>query len=492
MKRVIIVSLWGNVGDWKKTRYHIDIDYNEIECSSTEKVNVDKPPTKSTTALLYEVYRKICGEENVKPVIILPYSLILNDEKFRKELEKNNSSELGSKDLEKRLKQWIKEQANKDYDLLLNNLINNAEFIYIVGPLTYYKTSNKSFSMPEPPDEQITGTESKIHFRNNEEILNVIETMIIKGLYEILMRSNSNKYNEIEIVVDVTHGLNFYIPSFINGVKIATSLLVMSKIIRKEEIKKISISIYGSSPVSKEPIVNSENVSASIYNLGDIIIAKKEDNIMENLSFSLLQSEIMNELLTSTNYKALIKKYRTISYFSIGVIPWAIYYSKRSSDKELFDKNIDVQFKIKKENNNNIFISYKTKISENNIEKALILEILLSKILNEIETEDEGQWLCCTFDTLNFLAENILVTPYTDLLKDQLNMSEIGKYFEKVNEETYQNKNDRLKEEVILDPFHWDEFKRNFIAHAGLSKDNVGTVKIYLKDKKVCLNKKLE
>ncbi|BDB98694.1 CRISPR-associated DxTHG motif protein [Saccharolobus caldissimus] len=490
MKRVIIVSLWGNVGDWKKTKYYID--YNEIKCSSTEKVNVGKP-TKSTTALLYEVYRQICGEENVKPVIILPYSLILNDEKFRKELEKVNSLELSSKDLEKGLKQWIEEQAKKDYDdLLLNNLINNAEFIYIVGPLTYYKTSNKSFNMLEQLDEQkITSAESKILFRKSEKILNVIETMIIKGLYEILMKSNSNKYSEIEVVVDVTHGLNFYIPSFINGVKIATSLLAVNKIIRKEEIKKISISIYGSSPVSKEPIVSSENISASIYNLADIIIAKKEDDVMENLSFSLLQSEIMNELLTSTNYKALIKKYRTISYFSIGVIPWAIYYSKRSSNKELFDKNIDIQFKIKKKNND-IFISYKTKISENNIEKALILEILLSKILNEIETEDDGQWLCCTFDTLNFLAENILVTPYTDLLKDQLNMDEIDKFFEKVNEKTYQNKNDRLKEEVMLDPFHWDEFKRNFIAHAGLSKDNVGIVKIYLKDKKVCLNKKLE
>ncbi len=335
---ILLTATWGNPEEWKHAEYLIELEKFEANGLGKCTVPLNRKFISSTLALKYFLHKEV----GIKPGLlafsqdtILLSRLLENPEFFEKSQNIKRRDILNSlyKELYYAKEELAKELEMKDYE-------EYKKFVVFV------------------PGVISTAKGADVLTWRGEHIYDVISGIIVAGIYKKFVEE-SNDARRIAILMDTTHGINYLVTAFSQGVVLASLIYALYRLAINNRLEDLVIYHYNSDPLAKE----SEEPLLKLHLLRKISVVKNNRISLYQL-FSIIENSVKVEGLNNLSGKMYVfwkeidkSKWRkileTLLLFIRGALVWAL---RLSSDIDhvphldhIVDGAKDVYLEFKKE-----------------------------------------------------------------------------------------------------------------------------------------------
>jgi len=416
---ILIVASWGNPKEYIPSVYVLEVE--KVSNSGKRRIVIDgdKRSYHSSTAAIRDVLRKIgISNENIEMLIFYQDTILIDyiEEMFdlgkQKEIEKSEIKEKLLGRLYEEVRDVIKElgvKDHKDYERFVR---------FVPGVIT-----------------RVEG--GYIYSWRYEHCYDLLLGAITLYTYEKL-NEIPKEARKIAILLDTTHGINYFVTALKEGVLRASMLYAFNRFIESvdtdkstdKSLEEFTIYHYNSDPIS-EPDSNSKSVkctpSLKIHMLDKIAIVKN-GRVLLNTLFTEIEEHVRREDPRAIENELSIywggvewdKIINALILFSRGLLIWSLRLSHEISKipdiKELegaIDKlklKIDVSRNV---NRTEYKLSYtpSNRVPMRNVVEYAILVNMLKDLGNKIMYKN---------DTNNFIVntmKNLLKEIGTEITK---------------------------------------------------------------------------
>lgn len=429
----ILISVWGEPGGWREVTY---LNINE----SVQEKNI--------SGLAFYKGNKI--------IIIVQDSILFRN----KNVKPNNK---------------IVEEVYPKFSEKLKDIKTYDELVTLIKEYVseiVNKILSKSRNVSEKTDVEVIVVPSIGNFYGNiTGKMSEIGTIDINAISGILLLELYKKLRDVsdeEIILDVTHGLNYLTNTSFYIVNILSRLL--KKKLRIINFIQISQDVFKEYEIAKNPFL-SLNLSEEILDFEGMKIYTEKNIIREE------DINIIKGIILSTSYSTLLPLLYYLEKYDVGIISKLDYHKYAKFNR----KNEEIEISYEK-NFNRIF-------SYHHILKFIICDYLYRTLEEEIKSKIDDGFSSKTIENALNKIEHILYPISEKIIYTELN--NIKRVAEK-NKEKLKNKYILLGEilypsSLIARLFNcikkcleskrsattedYQSRNRNFIAHAGFLKD---------------------
>ncbi len=402
---LLLVASWGLPKDYKKAQYSIEVEKHhekgyeraEISISNSRKLYC------SSTAAIRDLLEKKLGVRNLDLLVFVQDTILMrkvigsehlyfDKEYSRHELERDLFAELYSSN----------EEVARELDIY--EAENYSKFVKFVPGVIAARKINIRYSWRE------------------KYIYDVLKEFIVFYTYKKLISTAENA-KRVAVLLDTTHGINYFVTALSDGVLVATTLYALNRFVNKfinnkPQLDELIIYHYNSDPIY--PSRRDEH-SLTIHLLSRIPVVKKG-----KISLARIRS-VIEEPVSIEGFKTLTNKLScvwrdinwkriiwTLQCFSRGLIVWslriAIDISPLPQEKEIENiiKNIKLSFR-KDVKEYKIKYVYGDKKPISPIIEYLTLTRLLDNLAKKIEYDKYDEVCGYIAEIIDYLKEDSML-----------------------------------------------------------------------------------
>ena len=298
--KTIIISTWGLPKNYREVYYVLEIITKNggMDCVPRSK-DIKK---SSSTAAIKEILERKLNVKNIELLIFVQDTILLD------EIRKNSSMYRGKDFSRKSLK-------DKLFVALYNSNITVARELGVNDPNAYRNIVRF-----------VPGTLSyveglRLYTWRGKRIYDVLRGILMLYIYSKLKELGDPE--RIAIVLDTTHGINYFVLALKEATMLATELFVLDNI---PKIKVLDIYHYNSDPIT--PDSREGKPSLKLHLLDKIRIIKDNKLYTSYITSILRESEAiygkngaLNNFWRGTNWVTILD---TLSLYSKGLLVWSL------------------------------------------------------------------------------------------------------------------------------------------------------------------------
>jgi len=459
---ILIVASWGNPKDYDPSVYLLEVE--EISNSNRRRIVIEGDTERSyhsSTAAIRELLRKIgISNENIEMLIFYQDTILIDyiEDMFdlgkQKEIERSKIKEKLLRKLYEEVRNVIKELGVKDHK-------DYEKFVrFVPGVITRVECGY-------------------IYSWRYEHCYDLLLGAITLYTYEKL-NEIPKEARKIAILLDTTHGINYFVTALKEGVLRASMLYAFNRFIESvdtdKSLEEFTIYHYNSDPLSRSARTTP---SLKIHMLDKIAIVKN-GRVLLNTLFTEIEEHVQRECLKAIESELSIywsgvewdKIIKTLILFSRGLLIWFLRLSHEISkipdikelegaiDKLKLEVKVDrTQYKLSytpsnrvpmrhvveyailanmlkdlgnkimyKNNTNNIVVdTMKNLLKETGTEITKCSQDLYNELQGFVE--GNRKYMCLDIEMLMKVLGKIYVSPYSDIIENEI--SEIIEYLNK-------------------------------------------------------------
>lgn len=327
---ILIVSSWGSPREYKESCYVMElvVDGKRV-VEPLEKDSLDYGTqyncVHSSTLAIKRILEKIGIENSKIKILIFAQDTILLNTIIENENENKNKNE-----------NWNeyknKEKKRKDLEEVLRVKLHNELYDKNTDVANEFEGSGLKdyFNLVKfVPGVISSARGAELYTWRGERVYDVMLGSIALYTYMELMKFDNAR--KIAIIVDTTHGINYFVTALKEGVSIAASLYAFFRAtnLKDNGLKDLVIYHYNSDPVMK-PVMKDEGEytpSLKLHLLSETPIVKN-GNLNPNAIFSHIETQVLikdvkvfEDLWENIDWRKVID---TLLLFSKGVLSWAL------------------------------------------------------------------------------------------------------------------------------------------------------------------------
>jgi len=369
---ILLVASWGLLKGYKRAVYHLEVEKSN-ETGFRRAIVSDQKLHRSSTTAIRDILKDKLNIDNLDLLIFVQDTLLLDriiqyeDRYFNKaflrcELEESLLYELYNSNKEVAEELGVREA--KDYEKLT---------MFVPGVI-------------------VTKSGAYVYSWRGERVYNILKGLIIFYIYRKL-KSIPESVRRIAILLDTTHGINYFVTALKEGVSIGATLYAFDRLIdtiirNGFQLNEIVVYHYNSDPIRPS---EADEYSLKIHLLEKIPIMKQG-----KINFTRILT-IIKEPLSIMGYADLRnwfdnmwrnvewdKIIQALALFSKGLLIWALRVAldigelPEEEDIEYVAKNIGLSFRMNKR-------VYKIDYSSQRVPVSQVIEyITLAKSLKNL------------------------------------------------------------------------------------------------------------
>jgi CRISPR/Cas system-associated protein Csx1 len=386
---ILVVSSWGSPEEYEETKYALEL---KVVKNSKTRRETKSPSDKdyhcchSSTASIKDWLKKLnINEDKLTLLIFVQDTILLNHiksnegEYFGKEGKNYKRGELKDKLLlrlydQKQKAAWeLNVKKKEDYDKIVR---------FVPGVITSKEGAY-------------------LYTWRYERSYDLLLAGIILFTYEKLKEIRKHKnFKSLAILMDTTHGINYFVAALKEGILKATTLYVLDDLAEKgfdsynfSRLEEIIVYHYNSDPLSPK----SKGVpSLKLHLLGETAIVRDGSPIFNSL-FSIVEEHVSREGLEGLSDQLNMwwgridwkKVVEALLLFSRGLLVWALRaildIPSLPSIEELIEAFNNIELKFSKNNDKNYSIDYKPEVSRNPLAHVVEYSLMASSLKKLVE-----------------------------------------------------------------------------------------------------------
>jgi len=487
---ILIVASWGAPKEYTSSRYVLEVE-GTGKSDKRDTVSGDDEKYGSSTIAIKDLLQRKIGipKEKIDLLIFCQDTILIdNIEKIMKKKPKWTRKDLQKDLLSELYKQTSEEGRNK---------------IPITKELNIWKPEDYEKFVKFVPGVITRVEGSCLYTWRTEHCYDLLLGGIILYTYDKL-RNIQDHPERIVILLDTTHGINYFATALKEGVLRAAALYAFDRFIESinyntvKKLKELVVYHYNSDPLSKSEDTPSLKPSLKIHMLDKVCITE-DDKILLNRVFAGIEEQVSREGLEGLG-KRLGDFWKGVEWEKIteallllsrGILVWALRAACSMDSfptiKNLEDSFIELEIKFSEDNGKEYKIDYHSPdrnpiaqviefaILANNLrdmadkvsctkdtysEGFRIMEEISEKLRTELAEKDlydkiqniiknNDRYVCFDLGKLEEAA-SIYTSPYSDIIKNEienirnyLTKEERIKWWKKVSNHIYAEPRDR-------------------------------------------------
>lgn len=379
--RLLLVASWGWPGEYESAKYVMEVE--ELEEKHNVKRNILKDSDtrfSSTSAIMYLLKKHLPNlRDKIDLMIFIQDTILLRQESSGSRLERYlKTLEIERGELKKELYDILRTYSGKKVVSELEE-VSNKKFNKIIrfAPGVISSFTHKGI----------------LYTWYYKGVYNLIRNFVALHVYMKLLEFDNTQ--KLAVIVDTTHGINYFAIAVRDGVTVATALYATRRIFDEKPLEELVIYHYNSDPffllgeksiyrvtpslkihlLNKTFVVRSRKSSLQTLLESAFALREKIEVKPEDISFGKIMAKSKDSLLRGTIVWALRR------IMNVGKIP------SEEELKNMYDK-IRVKFSLGKEPNIRK-ITYTNIQPELRFVNLLILCRILRNFAEKIKVSDE-------------------------------------------------------------------------------------------------------
>ena len=422
---VVLMASWGIPEEWRKVEYCVEVEVAENDYKRrTENIKGEYYASIAALKCFIDNLRSNSSAPRTELLIFVPDTILLNEAVRGNYKSSWNEVKRREELYEKLYRALYRSKTGVAKELGVNDWREYQRFVKFV------------------PGVLSARDDSKIYTWRGKEAYDVITGVVALHTYDKLNSLADAK--RVMIIADTSHGINYLVTSFIEGIGIGATLYAFNRVIEEKELEELAICQYNSDPILKSTGIPSLKLHllSKTYVVRDskISLSRLSSIVEDSLRMTGLKNLVkrMNKLweLKTNSEKTWEEGLCSLQLFLRGVLIWALKISSKVKDKlpskeELYSSLDRIQVEFKREGaRGRVSCNVTYKWGENRPHILVITMSMLVKMLDKLAEKisicDEkiGETICDLKRRIS--STPITHTEYLELVQDALSTVSTG------------------------------------------------------------------